>query len=106
MHDPAWWWAEASNLRGINVPAVRFSLAHVKFPDTSSGGCRYSVHGSWLVCDETRFSLKRAVIEKYLSFTLMSYLVPNGVLLPLRKRAYYVSSSIVVVRVSSLYYFG
>ncbi len=29
MHDPAWWWAEASNLRASSDAVVRFNLAHV-----------------------------------------------------------------------------
>jgi len=29
VHDPAWWWVEASNLRGLSGPVVRFNLAHV-----------------------------------------------------------------------------
>jgi hypothetical protein len=28
VHDPAWWWAKASNLRGLGGPVVRFNLAH------------------------------------------------------------------------------
>ena len=31
VDDPAWWWAEASNLRGLSGPVVRFNLAHVPF---------------------------------------------------------------------------
>ena len=29
VHDPAWWWAEASNLRASSDAVVRFNLAHV-----------------------------------------------------------------------------
>ena len=29
-HDPAWWWAQASNLWGPGGPVVRFHLAHEK----------------------------------------------------------------------------
>jgi len=28
VHDPAWWWAEASNLRASSDAVVRFNLAH------------------------------------------------------------------------------
>eukprot|EP00986_Skeletonema_menzelii_P002071 scaffold560_cov139-Skeletonema_menzelii.AAC.4 len=31
VHDPAWWWAEASNLRASSDAVVRFNLAHVIF---------------------------------------------------------------------------
>jgi hypothetical protein len=30
VHDPAWWWAEASNLWRSGDRVVRFNLAHVE----------------------------------------------------------------------------
>ena len=45
MHDPAWWWAEASNLRASSDAVVRFNLAHdffishrLELPVYPSGG--------------------------------------------------------------------
>jgi len=38
VHDPVWWWAQASNLWGLNGPVVRFNLAHVIVRRSSSCG--------------------------------------------------------------------